>query len=1056
MPEPTRSPRQSKVAVKARGNLYSHSQSRSQRDVTPVDSMTRQSSLLGAIKNLVTAPLSWLSVTERPLGDNDITQKRKKPFFERSGTPPKPKRVRRSSPDATDDNPAHRKMITPLWDLGNGVPPARHQHNDSQDRTAPSPFVLHERTSQSVEPLDSKLSNIHIRRSITREKSMPPPSPFARSLSRISLTPQPSGATFGPSPKRKRDLTAPPSNSLPLVPAVPTFMRPPSMPPSSLFPQSPTKQASEGPIMSLLAQSRQSLSPSRENSLMLIGSDSSYPASPLKVEKTYSTLETFRTPLTRFPSQIYPDHRRPRKVHVPLPSKHFSSDERRKKISLGATPYPTETLGLRKLLQRNKPVINVSDLVEQEIAKTDEGGSVRTLEETANRDPNDTSIKIFTQTLTRSQKLDSYSSLRSPTMKLRRTHISAPQLKKPRNKFSLKEDDIDDEINWGTGDPKTHEPKIPKQHIAFTRRMSEAGMQTEVSTSTDVFLGKPLILPPEFGSSSESKTAAAAVSNLAENSGDHFEERSSSIIESLPRQIFDIVPKIKKNSSLAVDSHMTHITSEVDFSKPSASPGVNNSVTTAQSLTDPPGVPLFFSPAKTEFIPPPLPTNSIFVATPRPSEIHAVPPSENLHARGNAPFSLPKVVAAQEQIVPPQPTKMDSFSLHPTGESLTVPMLPSALVAETQKIPVINRTSAPSKATEAITHNLESTHESTPVVGSSSISFGFDLEATRKPTSQPVIAPSVISPFTFNLPPTSPTSNAGFTFGKPPSEVPSKPPINTLNFGATSSTPMSLNQAEASPIAPVSNLPTGLVGAVTGAETDTHMDINDQMEESPKRVQEKKDDIVSAPGASSLDASMSNSPFSFGGSATKNSTTPFAFGIPGSSPSNSGVFDAGVFSFGDSKATSTGSGFGFSNANPATSGAGFNLFPKPSNTLPNNFAPALATSASAPTFTFGTSVFGPPKVDNDKSVSMVSSAPNSPSIFPQPNVASSPSFSFSIPGSPTFAKLDNANPPNSPSQPFQFGASSSTSSQSGPIFTLGAATSTPPRKLKGLPQRRRK
>lgn len=164
--------------------------------------------------------------------------------------------------------------------------------------------------------------------------------------------------------------------------------------------------------------------------------------------------------MTRFPSQIYPEHRRPRKVHIPLPSKHFSSDERRNKISLGTTPYPTETLGLRKLLRRNKPETDVPDSVEEEMAEVNaEGiGSAETREEKADVDANGTNVS--TKTLTRSLKSDSYSSLRSPALKLRRTHISAPQLKKPRNKFSLKEDDVDDEISLSIGDPGAHEPKV--------------------------------------------------------------------------------------------------------------------------------------------------------------------------------------------------------------------------------------------------------------------------------------------------------------------------------------------------------------------------------------------------------------------------------------------------------------------------------------------------------------------------------------------------------------------------------------------------------------------
>jgi hypothetical protein len=263
MPEPLRSPKQSRVTAKSRSHPYTRpANTHRARNV----GLERSNSLLGTIKSFVTAPLAWLS-----LGDSqesgDTAQKRRVSGTERGGTPPRAKRVRRDSPERGGYlDPPNSLFLpvglpAPLWNVANGVPPARTM---SVEPPPPSPpdlplppsrgHSILSRASMSIEPQHP----FAIRRSTTRDLSMPPPSPFARSYSRSSLTPQPAGATFGPSPKRKpRESTAPPLLGSPTP--KPTFTRPPpaSGGQQNLFPRALSRGRSEDPISAILGRSRQ-------------------------------------------------------------------------------------------------------------------------------------------------------------------------------------------------------------------------------------------------------------------------------------------------------------------------------------------------------------------------------------------------------------------------------------------------------------------------------------------------------------------------------------------------------------------------------------------------------------------------------------------------------------------------------------------------------------------------------------------------------------------------------------------------------------------------------
>ena len=263
MPEPLRSPKQSRVAAKTRAHPYTRPP-----NSTRTYSAEQPNSLFGALKTIVTAPLAWLSTGDTQRSD-EIHQKRRVSATEHSGTPPNAKRVRRESPQGDDgvgylDPPSSifEPKVLPIHprNVVNGVPPARKMSLDPLPSSfdpadIPLPFsratsvVSH--MSMSVEPQGP------LRRSMTRDLSIPPPSPFARSYSRSSVAPFAPGASFGPTVMhRTRESTAPPL--LASSTATPSFTRPPLSSTATgtgqqnLFPGVVSRGWSEGPMSTLL------------------------------------------------------------------------------------------------------------------------------------------------------------------------------------------------------------------------------------------------------------------------------------------------------------------------------------------------------------------------------------------------------------------------------------------------------------------------------------------------------------------------------------------------------------------------------------------------------------------------------------------------------------------------------------------------------------------------------------------------------------------------------------------------------------------------------------
>lgn len=602
--------------------------------------------------------------------------------------------------------------------------------------------------------------------------------------------------------------------------------------------------------------------------------------------------------------------------------------------------------------------------------------------------------------------------------------------------------------------------------------MSETGIQTEISTKVEESIAPtPQSLPAQPRSFNDllSQIDSLVASKTSADS-QITEQKVPPATNSVAKPAAEVTwaknPPSDLPFSLTPGGAMPH-----PPPKPFELPGLSSTIAPpVEPVTGSQIIPSFFSASKTEFTPPPLPANSIFTSTLDSSSTDTTATERLLKTTNASDTRLPpspKIPVLLKQLVPLESTKVDGSSMRSVGDSspgesevtMTAPLV-STSTAETEK-PVrpemSMRPAVPSEAMVATKTTLSPANEATLMSNSPKpFSFTFGSSAAKETTEKALSqsTPSALSmpavPFIFSSPSSSP--NPEFSFGKPVEEVP-KPPVNIFNFG--SATPSLAIGGGATLTLPTSGSSTDLVNA----DADNQMDTNDMMEESPARDQGKKDLLASESITSNfgLNSAINDSPFSFGSAAAKPSTTPsFGFNSANSDrTSNSTSVSTGVFNFGQSKSAPAGGGFGFTNTNATAGGSGFNFSGKPSDSSSvNGFGGTLVTSVSAPPFAFGNSPFGSPKVEPP--IPTGNSAPGSPSLFPQQSVAPSPSFSFAIPSSPaSFMKPDSTNPPNSPSQPFQFSGSPG-SQQPGAIFTLGAAADTPPRKVKGLPQRRRK
>ncbi|KAL4065317.1 hypothetical protein J3A83DRAFT_4099471 [Scleroderma citrinum] len=327
--------------------------------------LTRSSSFFGAIKNIVTAPLQWLSGTD-DFEDTKGKRRRLPVLSEQSRVEEdslhgKTKRMRVASPGRD----THPYLDPPMTVFKQSRRTSEQVIQSQQGRISVSPRkTLHVPTDLSARGRSTRNRRTHsplpsrshpVPESITRTMSLDPPSnssfsfrtqsvasmqdveeygaaensmsisrdssmsPGRQLRVRSSLTPQPSGPNFGPvvPPRRERDPNQPPP--LAALRSNPTFVKPPP----GLQKLDATESAKQLTLGSLVESQRSSRSPVRQSSL-LFGTGSTMDVSARNLwpanaaEKALHELEVYKTPLlpTRLKaSGTIPDMFLPKKSH---------------------------------------------------------------------------------------------------------------------------------------------------------------------------------------------------------------------------------------------------------------------------------------------------------------------------------------------------------------------------------------------------------------------------------------------------------------------------------------------------------------------------------------------------------------------------------------------------------------------------------------------------------------------------------------------------------------------------------------------------------------------
>lgn len=241
--------------------------------------VARSSSFLGTLKNIVTAPLSWFAQDDDDFEDTKGKRRRLGAYGDAGianvdgGS--RNKRMRVGSPERQQDKPGYLDPPRKLFQQPHSAPPGPafgqppvlpsypSLINRSTSVTTPSHTVqrLPSRNNRhTVSPLRTSFTQADIisrtmsmdppvRQSLTRDITMTPsrdassrysmPMPRDASVSpthspfrmRTSLTPQPSGSTFGPSLCQHREHASEPPTLEELM-ANPKFVRPPLSEPS--------------------------------------------------------------------------------------------------------------------------------------------------------------------------------------------------------------------------------------------------------------------------------------------------------------------------------------------------------------------------------------------------------------------------------------------------------------------------------------------------------------------------------------------------------------------------------------------------------------------------------------------------------------------------------------------------------------------------------------------------------------------------------------------------------------------------------------------------------
>lgn len=373
----------------------------------PPAALGRKNSFFGAIKNIVTAPLSWFGGSEEDFDDSDTRGKRRRlPIASEktrddsdSDSEQRTKRMRMGSPNR-DKQPyldPPRSAFRQHHKTSEGARIQNHRHVSPSPRKALRVPTVTPRNRRTLSPYPSG-SQLKAQPSV-RTMSLDPPSgqgysssparlqpvPTMQDLTeekdamsisrepsmsnlrmRTSVTPQPSGSDFGPviPLRRERDPTEPPP--LTTLMSNPMFVKPPPGLQKSNTAEM-TRQATLGSLLD--SQRKQTHSPVRRGSVLFgtgsmsdVSAPHLWPVNP--AEKALHELEVYKTPLlpSRLKGAPIPDTFITKKSR-PITLMHDRDRERKKgkgKNKLkdrdgvnGTKPYAGEG-GMKKWLARRK------------------------------------------------------------------------------------------------------------------------------------------------------------------------------------------------------------------------------------------------------------------------------------------------------------------------------------------------------------------------------------------------------------------------------------------------------------------------------------------------------------------------------------------------------------------------------------------------------------------------------------------------------------------------------------------------------------------------------
>ncbi|KAH9857821.1 hypothetical protein C2E23DRAFT_856465 [Lenzites betulinus] len=979
---------------------------------SPRGQLARSGSLLGTLKNIVTAPLTWFS--SQPEFTDVAGKRRRNPgASERDEDAyveddrPSAKRKRVDSPE-TISVPLRQPTRTTqgYLDVPEGLIPKKPASR--QRLTAPASHVrsssfapsfsvpvMHDAdlTRRTASPTISASYSQPV--AIQRTQSMDPPAYRAISLSRDasmegglsgsasrdvtmsptrrhtpfqlrarhSLTPQPSGQTFGPTPQHKgRDASEPPP--LASLMSHPVFVKPPPEP-HHVQPEQPITTlgslaefkghtSPNIPVRNMWntleeAFSEPSRSPLRQHSSLYFGarsgtmtesSSTPYLGRVNAAEKALHDLDVYKTPLlpSRLRgSQTIPDMFKPKKTHAPV----LMRSERERKPRLGtsekvdAEEQPTASKpyagrgGMKKMLAKRKKE-------EEEERERERASAIETdLDEEADGPhkpayKGDESVDVQKKAAeiappppepvfpVRPVGGREQSSLRVGRTHTSRNHIARP-VAKSRNRFSaaFDEDDGDDSM------------------LDETREQAAAE--------------EPKKLPTLF-ESPKGFSFAPEKAPIVHDSGKAKEPPIAALPFSLIAQTAPAT-QLAQPFSLALPS------------KAPSSPPKSESTTTAASVATP--APLF----------PPVPSISLIPPSP-------VPPKPETSTSTTSAPAIPNFFATSSIFSKP-------------GVSITTPA------------PVEN----------PVADNA-SKGESAPAASSTPFSFGnpggsFSFGASTQPSA----APKEIEASKEDAP--KPAASSLFGAGSTPSP---------FSFGGS-----------VTPSAPSTTNPNLLFGSAPAApkEISAPQPVSSLFSKSPAAAEAPKP----APPAPVAAPAPASSPFSFGApakpaEAPAPSTSPFSFGAPSATtPTAAPPAPPALFSFGAAKTDSAKESelkplFGASEpVKPLLFGA-----PAPTPSPFGGSQPASATSESAPKSPF---TFGQPA--QTTTAAPVIEAPKP--LFASTSTGGSGGFSFGAPAPAT-------TPATPAKSPFSFGASPATppvnTTENKPSFSFGAPSSAHP------------